>query len=76
MTLIEKLVTFAIILILSSILLPAVSKSYMNAKLWIWGSFALHENRLNAVMDDKDQLAEIFLANKVHKWTVINKSSN
>jgi prepilin-type N-terminal cleavage/methylation domain-containing protein len=72
MTLIEKMVVVAIIGILAAITLPTVAKSFKNARAWIWGAYALHENRLNAVMDDKDKLAELFLVQKVHKWDTVS----
>lgn len=74
MSLIEKMLVCAIIIIIASISLPTVSKSYKNARAWIWGSYSLHENRLNAVLDDRDELAEKFLTSKVHKWSEIKIS--
>ena len=71
MTIFETLVTAAIIGIIAAMLLMTVSKSYINAKAWIWGAYSLQENRLEAVLNDDDKATEVLLKEKVHKWTFI-----
>lgn len=71
MTLIEKLVVIGIIGLMAAFLYTALGSSYQNAKAWIWGSYALHENRLNAVLDGNDKVAELLLNQKAQKWTII-----
>jgi len=70
-TILETFVVTAIIAIIAAMLLTTVSKSYINAKAWIWGAYSLHENRLEAVLNDDDKATEVFLKEKVHKWTFI-----
>jgi prepilin-type N-terminal cleavage/methylation domain-containing protein len=71
MTLFEKLVVIAIIGILASILLTTVSKSYINAKAWIWGAYAMQENRIEAALSEDEKRMEVLFNRKVDKWTFV-----
>lgn len=71
MTLFEKLIVIAIVGIIAAMMLTTVSKSYINAKAWIWGAYVLQENRIEAALNEDEREMEVLFNKKVDKWTFI-----
>lgn len=68
-SLIELLVTIALIAFLASIAIPTVIKAYHHCRAWIVGCYSFQDERIEAFCSESDVLQQFYATSKPARMT-------